>query len=59
MIFSLQVIASLPGVHLLCAVEIYNNGLLGEGKIETFCLDIGRIIGNFYFSLVLMGTFVG
>jgi len=33
-----------------------NKGLLGEGKIEHFYPDVGRIIGNFHFSIVLMGT---
>ena len=33
------------------------NGLLGESKIDRFHLDVGRIIGNFDFSFVPMGTF--
>jgi len=33
-------------------IEIHNNGLLGEGKIKRFYLDVGRIIGNFHFSIV-------
>ena len=37
-------------------VEIHNNSLLGEGKIESFCLDLGRIIGNFHFYIVPVGT---
>jgi len=37
-------------------VEIHNKGLLGKSKIGRFCLDAGRIGGNFYFSIVLMGT---
>jgi len=32
-------------------IDIHNNGLLDEGKIEHFYLDIGRIIGNFIFPL--------
>jgi len=24
-------------------VELHNNGLLGEGKIESFYLDVGRL----------------
>jgi len=31
--------------------EIHNNGLLGEGKIERFYLDVCKIIGNFNFSI--------
>jgi len=37
-------------------IEIHNNGLLGEGKIKRFYLDVGRIIGDFHFSIVPMGT---
>jgi len=37
-------------------IEIHNNGLLGKGKIESFYLDIGRVIGNFYFSTVPVGN---
>jgi len=37
-------------------IEIHNNSLRGEGKIESFCLDIGRIMGVFHFSIVLIGT---
>jgi len=38
-------------------IDKHNNGLLDEGKIERFCLDIGRIIGNFHLSIVVpMGT---
>jgi len=33
--------------------KIPGKGLLGEGKIEHFSLDLGRIIGNF---IVPMGT---
>jgi len=36
--------------------RIHNNGLLGEGKIDDFYLDISRIIGNFHFSIVPVGT---
>jgi len=32
-------------------IEIHNNGLLGEGKIDSFYLDVGRIVGNFHFPL--------
>ena len=35
---------------------IHNNGLWGEGKVERFYLDVGRIIDNFNFSIVPMGT---
>jgi len=35
-------------------IAIHNNGLLGEAKIESFYLDVGRIIVSFHFS---MGTF--
>jgi len=38
-------------------IEIQNRSLPGEGETYRFCLDIGRIIGNFHFSIVLMGTF--
>jgi len=27
-------------------IEIHNNGLPGKGKIESFCLDIGRVLGG-------------
>jgi len=37
-------------------IDIHNNGLLGEGKIECFYLVLGRIIGNFHLSIVPMGT---
>ena len=37
-------------------MEINNNGLLSEGEIQSSCLDVGRIIGNFHFSIVPMGT---
>jgi len=37
-------------------IEIYNNALLGEGEIYSFCLDIGRITGSFHFSIVSMET---
>jgi len=33
-------------------MEIHNNGLLGEGKIESFYLDVGRITGNFFIFLL-------
>jgi len=35
---------------------LYNNGLWGEGTDEHLYLDIGRIIGNFHFSIVPVGT---
>jgi len=38
-------------------IEIHSNSLLGEGKIESLYLDIGRIIGSFHFSVVPVGTF--
>jgi len=37
-------------------IDINNNGLLGEGKIERFYLYVGRIVGNFQFSIVPLGT---
>jgi len=37
-------------------IEIHNNGLLGEGKIEHFYLEVGGIIGNFHFSIVPLGS---
>jgi len=37
-------------------IEIHNNGLPGEGKILSFCLDEGRITRSFHFSIVPMGT---
>jgi len=33
-------------------IELHNNGLLSKGIIDSFCLDVGRIICNFYFSIV-------
>jgi len=36
--------------------EMHTNGLLGEGKIDSFYLDIRRIIDSFYFSIVPVGT---
>jgi len=39
-------------------IEIHNNGLLGEGKIDSFYLDIGRFIDNFHFSVVPLETLV-
>jgi len=30
-------------------IDIHNNGLLGESKIERFYLDVDRIMGNFHF----------
>jgi len=35
---------------------IHNNGLPGECIMYSFYLDIGRIIGNFHFSFVPVGT---
>ena len=40
---------------LFCTFERHNKGLLGEGKIKCFYLDIGRIIGNFHFSIIPIG----
>ena len=37
-------------------IDIHNNGVLGESKIERFYLDVGRIVGNFQFCIVSMGT---
>jgi len=37
-------------------MDIHNNDVLGKGKIERFYLDISRIIGNFHFSIIPMGT---
>jgi len=43
-------------------IDIHNNGLLGKSKIEHFYrgdyfyLDVGRIICNFHFSIVPIGT---
>jgi len=33
-------------------IETHNNSLLGECKVESFYLDVGRIIGNFHFPLL-------
>jgi len=38
-------------------IDIHNNDLLGESKIQHFYLDISRIIGNFHFSIVPVGNF--
>jgi len=43
-------------MHLFCVVEIDNKGMLGKGKTERFFLDVGRIIGNFHFSIIPLGT---
>jgi len=45
----------MPGVRLFCAIEIHKNGLMGEDKI-VFLSDVGRIISNFYFSIVPVAT---
>ena len=37
-------------------IEIHNNGLPGEGEIQSFRLDVARIIGSFHFSIVPAGT---
>jgi len=37
-------------------IKIHNNSLLSEGKIDSFYLDVGRIIGNFHFSIVPVRT---
>jgi len=37
-------------------IEIHNQGLPGEDEIQSFCLDVGRITGNFHFSIVPMGS---
>jgi len=44
--------------YRLNAFEIHNKGLLvlDEGKIERFYLDVGKIIGDFHFSVIPMGT---
>jgi len=34
---------------------LHNNGLLVESEIESFHLVIGRILGNFHFSIVPNG----
>jgi len=39
-------------------IDIRNNGLLCDGKIECFYLDVGIIIGNFHFLIVPLGTLV-
>jgi len=39
--------------------EIHNSSLQSEGKIESFYLDVGRIIGNFHFSIVPVETLGG
>jgi len=41
---------------LFCAFEILNKGLLGKGKVERVTLDVGRIVDNFHFSIIPMGT---
>jgi len=41
--------------HVCIHIEIHNNGLQAKVKF-SFCLDIGRITGNFHFSIVPMGT---
>jgi len=38
-------------------IEIHNNGLLGEGKIYSFYLDVSKIIGNFHFFHCSSGNF--
>ena len=45
------------GCALVLRGEIHINGLLGERKIEGFYLDVGRIVGNFHFFIVPMGTY--
>jgi len=40
-------------------IEIHNNGLLGEDKIESFYPDIDRIKRNFHFSIVPVGIYFG
>jgi len=37
-------------------IEMHNIGLLGGSKIDSFYLDVGRIIGNFHFSIVPVET---
>jgi len=37
-------------------MEQIQNGLPGEGEISSFSLDIGRIMGNFPFFIVPVGT---
>jgi len=37
-------------------IEIHNNGLLDEGNIGRFYLDVGINIGNFHFSIIPVGT---
>jgi len=32
-------------------IEIHNYGLPGKGEIDSFYLDVDRIIGNFHFPL--------
>jgi len=38
-------------------IEMHNKSLLGEGKIERFYLDVGRVIGNFHFYPLLQREF--
>jgi len=37
-------------------IAMHNNGLLGDGEIESFCLDVGSIAGNVHFSIFSMRT---
>jgi len=35
---------------------MHKNGLSGKGEIQSFSLDVGKIIRNFAIYIVLMGT---
>jgi len=50
----------LVGLHYQSAfsIKMHNNGLPGKGEIESFSLDVSRIIGNCNFYIALMGTLV-
>ena len=52
-VIRLTVTVSVVGIN----TEIHiRNGLLDKDKIDSFYVNIGRIIGNFHFSIVPVGT---
>ena len=52
-----QVKLDLRQFHSVHLADIINNNCLpNEGEIQSSCLDLGRIIFNFHFSVVPVGT---
>jgi len=52
-----QLVAHEEGEFILCvevATQLFTNDF--GRTCESYCPDVGRILGNFYFSIVSLGT---